>query len=228
MKSTTADCSQLSAECECVSRNKRPPCTCISDNSKMNARCKTALSHSLSLRTVLCFPEFDKSINDPISNSGFEYSTNFLHLFRQSALSRSPTSSSQSSSVRQDGYLLLRRGWHTHPPLPFLCQLCFHCFCYCCFCCPWLEVLRGALCAFLVLAVVEQLHQSFRSRVPNPVFQTVPVQVAVEQAEAATSNRCYCYILSRQLLDAGGARGCHPFALQAMSLALRRLHSPFP
>ena len=47
----------------------------------MNARCKTARARSLLSR-----PE---SIGDPFNNNGFEFSTSFLHLFRQSALLKS-------------------------------------------------------------------------------------------------------------------------------------------
>ena len=81
MKSTTVDNSQLSAGCECVLRKYRHPCTCTSYNSLMNARCRTARARSLSSRPA--------SIGDPISNNGFEFSTNVLHLFRQSALLKS-------------------------------------------------------------------------------------------------------------------------------------------
>ena len=48
---------------------------------KKNDKCRTPRARSLFSR-----PE---SIGDPINNNSFEFSTKFLHLFRQSALSKS-------------------------------------------------------------------------------------------------------------------------------------------
>ena len=76
------------------------------------------------------------------------------------------------------------------------------CCCCCCCCCCWsalLEALLEAPCASSILPAVRRLHQSFRSPVPSSVLQVTVVQVAVAQAvaQAATPNRCYCYLLLR-------------------------------
>ena len=164
MRSTTGDCSQLSADCECVWRKYRPPCTCISNNSQMNARCKTARTRSLSLR-----PE---SIGDPTNNNGFEFSTNFLHLFRQSALLKSHFRQIKSPRTTFTSTFVLRE-LCTHPLDPFQYQLSlslslsFHC---CCCCFPRLDALLDAPCASLPHPVVQRLRRSLRSLVPNPVL----------------------------------------------------------
>ena len=110
----------------------------------------------------------------------------------------------------------------THPPIPFQCRLSFHCCCYC-YCCRWLEALRDAPCASLALPAVRRLHLSFRLPGPNLVFQVVAVQVAVAHAEAATPNRCCCYLLLGSYLMPVALEA----ALRAMSLALRLLHTRF-
>ena len=126
---------------------------------------KTARTCSLSPR-----PE---SIGDPISNSGLEFSANFLHLFRQSALSKSHfvTSSGfgpprQRLSASECSEIL-----STCPPTPPQCQLSFHCCCYCCYCCPWLEALLDAPCTSLALPVVRGIICHFGLLVQTPFFK---------------------------------------------------------
>ena len=46
-----------------------------------------------------------------------------------------------------------------------------------------------------LIPAVRRLHLSLRFPGPNLVFQVVAVQVAVAQEEAATPNRCCCYLL---------------------------------
>ena len=53
----------------------------VSYNSHMNAKCRNPRAGS--------FFSWPESIGDPISNNFFEFSTNYLHLFRQSALLKS-------------------------------------------------------------------------------------------------------------------------------------------
>ena len=146
-------------------------------------------------RSLFSRPE---SIGDPINNNGFEFSTNFLHLFRQSALLKSHFVRS-----RVIGHLhinLLPQNYHgesyTNPPSPFQGRLSFHCCC--CYRCPQLDVLLDAPFASLTLPVVRQLHLSFRSPVPHSVLQLAVVHVAVAQtvAQAATSDRCYLVVTS--------------------------------
>ena len=130
----------------------------------MNAQCRTARVCSSSTPS--------EWIGDPISNNGFEFSINFLHLVRQSALFNS-TSSSQALSVHLHTLLqplqvspLPSRNFHresyTHPPIPFQCQL------SCWYCCSQLEALLDAPCASSILPVVPRSHRSLRSPVPTP------------------------------------------------------------
>ena len=134
----------------------------------MNARCRTARVCSSSSPS--------ESIGDPISNNNFEFSINFLHLVRQSALLKShfvkssvvgpPSPLQVSPKPSRNFHLhallqpqqvspLTSRNFHresyTHPPIPFQCRLSFHCCC--CYCCLQLEallMLPSTLCLSLL------------------------------------------------------------------------------
>ena len=204
MISTTVDCSKLSAEWECVCRKYRPPCTCISYNSQMNVRCRTARARSLSPR-----PE---SIGDPISNSGFELSTNFLRLFRQSALLKSHSVRSSVTGPPRQRPLVseFSENLCTYPPTAFQCQLSFHDHCYCCYCCycrPRLEAFLDAPCASLALPVVRRLHLSFRFPGPNLVFSSGGGSIGGGRCGGGNAEPLLLPP-SWWLLDASGATGC--------------------
>ena len=128
----------------------------------MNCRCRTARVCSSSSPS--------ESIGDPISNSGSEFSINFLHLVRESALLKSHlVKSSVMLSVHLHALLHplqvslqphlvqlprnLHRESYTHPPSPFQCRLSFHCCC--CYYCPQLEALLDAPCASLTLLLFD-------------------------------------------------------------------------
>ena len=135
-----------------------------------------------------------------VSNSRpIQFTTNFLHLFRHSALLECHTvRSSVAGPPRQrlSAPEFSERKVHTSTnPISLsvevsLLLLLLLLLLYCCYCCQRLEALRDAPCASLALPVVRWLRLSFRSRVPKPVFQ-----VAVAQAEVATPNRCCSYLL---------------------------------
>ena len=177
----------------------------------MNAKCRTARVCSSSSPS--------EAIGDPISNNGFEFSINFLHLFRQLALLKSHFAKSSVTSppsrpsatatgfpvapFRSDTFEFPQTIVHTCPPSPFQRRLSFHCCC--CYCCPQLEALLDVPCASSSLPVVPRSHRSFRSPVPNSVLQVAVVQVAVALAEAVAPNRLLLLPPSP-----GGARGCLP------------------
>ena len=132
------------------------------------------------------------------TTKGFEFSTNFLYLFRQPALLKSHFVKSRvigPPSHRPSASELSRRIVHTSTkPISVSVDCCRNCFC-----CPQLEALLDFPCASSILPAVRRLHQSFRSPVTNTVLQVAVVQVAVALAEAVTPSRCHChcYLLPR-------------------------------
>ena len=78
----------------------------------------------------------------PIGRSGSEFSTNVLHLVRQSALLRSLVVKSRVTGPRRRATLCPRdfQGESCkHPLIPFRCRLSSHCCC--CHCCPLIQAL---------------------------------------------------------------------------------------
>ena len=79
-------------------------------------------------------------LGDPISSSGFEFSSNFRHMVWNSALlnsllvvqSNSTWSTSSASGLSEESF--------TKPPIPSQCRLSSHCCCYC-----WYSPLLQAL-----------------------------------------------------------------------------------
>ena len=141
-----------------------------------------------------------ESIGDPINNKGFEFSTNFLHLFRQSALLKS--NFVKSRVLRPASHRLsFSRIVHTSTrPISVSVELELELHC-CCYCFPRHEAPLDAPCASLTQRVVRHSRQSFRSLVPNLVLQvtirvavalTVTLAVAVAVAVAVT-HHCHCY-----------------------------------
>ena len=146
-------------------------------------------------------------------------------------LCRNPTSSGQAFWVRQDGYLLHLRGLYTHRPIPSLCQQCFHCsyYCCCCYCCPRLEAFLDAPCASLVIPVVRRLHQSFRFLGPNkPCFFSSGGGSSGGGAGGGGNAEPLLLLLPSLVVTSCRWRWrLISFALWAMSLALRLLHTRF-
>ena len=120
-----------SGECECLLRKYHPLRTCNSYNSQMNATCRTACACSL------CPPP--EPIGDPISRSGFVFSTSFRHLARQSTLLRYHIVESSVTGPprrRPSVSRFFKRESCTHPQIPLRRRLSSHCCCYCCWYCP--------------------------------------------------------------------------------------------
>ena len=196
----------------------------------MNAKCRNPRARSLSPPP--------RSIGDPINIKDFEFSTNFLHLFRQSALLKSHFVKSRvikphshqpfANTASRFSVTLLglmprncQKELCTLPPSPFWCRLSIHCCCSS-YCCPqlvapldvFLRLFDSSCCSTYVSVIPGLVLQ-------NTVLQVVVVQVAL--AEAVTPNRCYCW---RYTLPWAVQRSC-TLHLKAMSLTLRLLIFPF-
>ena len=127
----------------------------------MNASCRTARACSLSPPP--------KSNGDPISRSGFEFSTNVLHLVQQSAFLKSHIVKCSVSSPprRQPSVSGFPEKTCTHPKVPFWCRVTSHC---CCYWRPLLQALLDVPCTSFVLPV-RLMRLSCRSPVPNFALQ---------------------------------------------------------
>ena len=173
---------------------------------------------------VLGFPVLDKSIGDPISKVGFEFFTNFLHLFRQSALLKSHSvRSSVTGPPRQrlSASEFSQRIVHTSTnPISVSVELSL-----------LLLAVRSlrhfeTLSAPLRFSVVRRSHLSFRFPDPNLVFQVGGGSRGGGAGGGGNAEPLLLLLPGISLMPM--ALEAAPFALRRMSLALRLLHSRFP